>query len=142
MAQLNMKKLAAALMNRGGGGAVGGAVNPLIDKVLPATMKPLLKAGLKVGAGALAPELVPKMKIADSIGAGLVGAAVSDYLRENVEMFKSSPSTAGIGEDLDRGYIIDEDRVNALGVEESPISGNDDQPSGIRIEGEEENPLS
>lgn len=142
MAQLNMKKLGAALMNRGGGGAVGGAVNPLLDKVLPSTMKPVIKLAIKAGAGALAPELVPKIKIADHAGAGLVGAAISDFLRENVEMFKSgAPSTAGIGEDLDRGYVIDEDRVDVSGNEET-ISGDGDTAPGVSIEGEEENPLS
>lgn len=137
MARLNMKKLASNSFTRGIGAASGGAANPMLDKIFPATMDGKIKALVKVAVGAVAPEFVPKLKIADPIGAGLVGAATSDFLRENVSAFAS---TSGIGKDdleLDSGYVIDED-LAGIGVDEDIISAAmDDEGGEIVIEGDE-----
>lgn len=82
MAKLNMKKIQDNLVNVGLSGAAGGAVAGLaVEKIAP-SMDPLLKNGIIVLSGALLPELSPKTKFLNGVGAGMAGVA-GDNLRKH-----------------------------------------------------------
>ena len=125
--KFNFKQVATRLA----GSAAGGAVSYGIDKMLP-TLDPKIRAGITAVAGAVVPELMPKVKILSDVGSGMIGAATKDLLNEFIGGGSTPPPvTSGIGEDQfnDDQFVVDHDMS---GLDEDPISGFDEDPiSGI-----------
>lgn len=121
MAKLDAKRMMAALTGRGVGAAVGGAAYALGEKYVPINNN-AIRLGVLGVAGALLPELNPKMKILDNAGAGFIGAVASDATR----LMLNSNKVQGIGTQEPTYAIDEDDYVNGL---------DDDDYEGDELEG-------
>lgn len=103
------------------GGVTGGAVLAKLVNRVTGNMNPKLRAGIKIAAGAVIPEFMPKNKIVEHVGSGVMAVGAAELLDELM------PAVSG-ADDVMAGAIgapvvIDEDY-------EAEVSGNDDVMSG------------
>ena len=133
MAALNFKRLAGAVTGKALPAAAGGALSLAANKLIPASVNPKLSAGLKILAGALIPELMPKMKALEFVGIGMCGQAGAELAAEFI------PSIAGTDDEIEgvgaqQEYIIDKDFVEGVddegveGVDDPMVAGGDNDP--------------
>ena len=109
-------------------GAVGAE---LLNKPLE-NMNPKLRGALKIVAGAVIPEVAPKMAILGNVGDGIIANGAIDLYKGFTEG-GSGDSTSGIGAGQfdDDQFVVDPDYV-VSGIDDyEPLSGVDDEEGPI-----------
>lgn len=98
---------------KAGGVVAGVAAAKLVNKFLPG-LNPKIRGAAKILIGAIAPALVPKLKIADHVGSGFMAMGASELMDEFV------PGISGADDVLsgpEEAVVIDEDYEQVSGVE-------------------------
>lgn len=135
MAKINMKKIQDSLVNRGLAGAAGGAAAQFIGDKLPATINPMFKNAGTILVGAIIPELSPKTKFLEGVGAGMAGVGGANLLKS---MMSGTAPVSGMNGLEDEGWtetspmhglpMDDDDDMSGVGADE--FSVDDDEVNG------------
>lgn len=134
--KINFKEIAL----KAGGAAAGGAGSTLLNRApVIKDMDSKLRAGVKIVIGAVIPELFPKVKILDSVGNGMIGAATAELVEEILPAPDTKGKLDGIGEDPqfdDEQFITDPEihgpgEEHLSGTDQEVINGGEDFPNVV-----------
>ena len=126
MSKLNIKKMVSSVTSKALPAAVGGAASLAANKIIPASINPKISAVIKIVAGAVLPELAPRIKMLEPAGLGFAGQAGAELAAELIPAIAGVDDMDGVG--ATEEYVIDRDFVE--GVDDPQVAGNDDPQIG------------
>ncbi len=126
MSKLNIKKMVSSVTSKALPAAVGGAASLAANKIIPASINPKIRAVIKIVAGAVLPELAPRIKMLEPAGLGFAGQAGAELAAELIPAIAGVDDMDGVG--ATEEYVIDRDFVE--GVDDPQVAGNDDPQIG------------
>ena len=126
MSKLNIKKMVSSVTSKALPAAVGGAASLAANKIIPASINPKIRAVIKIVAGAVLPELAPRIKMLEPAGLGFAGQAGAELAAELIPAIAGVDDMDGVG--ATEEYVIDRDFVE--GFDDPQVAGNDDPQIG------------
>ena len=126
MSKLNIKKMVSSVTSKALPAAVGGTASLAANKIIPASINPKIRAVIKIVAGAVLPELAPRIKMLEPAGLGFAGQAGAELAAELIPAIAGVDDMDGVG--ATEEYVIDRDFVE--GVDDPQVAGNDDPQIG------------
>ena len=97
MSKLNIKKMVSSVTSKALPAAVGGAASLAANKIIPASINPKIRAVIKIVAGAVLPELAPRIKMLEPAGLGFAGQAGAELAAELIPAIAGVDDMDGVG---------------------------------------------